>query len=331
MEEKENNILSQFNGEIVEMRIQNVNGKTEIHKYKKGDILGKGGFGICYKCICIETKKIYALKELKLEENRKVSEYKIHKDLDHKNIVKLIEYYDNKKILYLLLEYCENKGLSSILKKRKKLKEIEVQYYITNLIKAIKYLHEQRVVHRDIKPSNIFLTDILKVKLGDFGISTNISPGGYIYGKVGTPDYMAPEIIAGKGYSFEVDIWAIGIIIYQLILGELPFHDRDKNNQKNKIINIEYGFPIKAIISDAAKDLIEKILVKDPKQRPTLNQILQHDFFKLGRSIPKLLPTVFKDKEPSINYIKNFMPDADDNGVVNRRFISKNIIDIRIE
>ena len=320
-----------LNGKIIK-----VNGIEEIEEYEKIESFGKGGFGICYKYK--NNQETFIVKEL---ENNKISYYEkdIHNNLKNPNIVQLKKYFYNKKKkkLYLFLECCENKDLYSLLEKRKTLKEVEVQYYITKLIEALKYLHKKGIVHRDIKLSNIFLTDELEVKLGDFGLATELYPREKKFEKCGTQPYMAPEIFEGNGYSFEVDIWAIGIIIYQLILGKLPFYEKNKNSKEGKIKSIKniknviYSFPKDAIISNAAKDLIKQILVKDPKKRPTLNQILQHDFFKLGSSVPELLPVVFKDEEPSINYIKNFMPDADDNGVVNRRFISKNIIDIRIE
>ena len=339
MEEENKDILSEFDGEIIERidkKVYNID-LEEIVRYQKGIRLGKGGFAVCYNCICLNTKKIYAIKEInknKYSDTDKYSlinnEIKIHKPLEHPNIVKLIDTFERNEKLYLLLEYCENNDLSALLKKRKKLKEVEVIYYIARLIEAIKYLHEHRIVHRDIKLSNIFLTNKLEVKLGDFGLAKKISLNETMNEENGTPTYMAPEIFEGNGYSFEVDIWAIGIIMYKLILGELPFYDKDNNKDalKTKIMNLNYKTPEYPHISNAAKDLIKKILVKDPNERPTLNQILQHDFFHLGRSIPKLLPIVFKDKEPSINYIKNFMPDADDNGIVNRdvKFILKSKI-----
>ena len=318
------------NGTILKRTVLIVGGKTEIINYEIGQNLRKGGGGgTCYLCRDAQTKEIFVVKEFPIDYLPE-KERNLHQNLDHKNIVKIKDNFIENKKLYLLLEYCQNSDLSSLLKKRIKLKEIEVQYYIINLIEAVKYLHEKRIVHRDIKPSNIFLTDKLEVKLGDFGLSKEVSENEIMRDKYGTHGYMAPEIYENKGYLFEVDIWAIGVIIYQLILGKMPFYGEDKDMEL-KIKNVNYGFPKDAIISNAAKDLIKQILVKDPKKRPSLDQMLEHDFFKLGSSIPKLLPVIFKDEEPSISYIKNFMPDADDNGIVNRSFISKNITDIRIE
>ena len=273
-------IFSQFQGETIKRTLETP-GEDEIIEYKKGEAFGKGGFSTCYKCINKNTKEIFILKEMEIERKQIfLDEMEIHRNLEHPNIVKLLDGFEYEEKFYLLLEYCENKDLSYILKKRKKLKEIEVIYYITNLIKAIKYLHKKRIVHRDIKTANIFLTDKLEVKLGDFGITKQIFDGK-LYKIDGTLYYLSPEIFEYNGYSFEVDIWAIGIIIYQLILGELPFYGNDKNETREKIMNLNYVFPENAIISNAAKDLIKQILVKDPNERPTLDEILQHDFFKL--------------------------------------------------
>ena len=342
-EETEDAKMSQFQGEmVIKTQTKLNNDEKESIEYKKGEVLGRGGFGICYKCINVKTKEIYVLKETEIKQNitnqksdqsetNYYEESETHCTLNHKNIVKYIDSFEYKGKFYLLLEFCENKDLSSLLKKRITLKEIEVIYYIKNLIEAVKYLHGKKLVHRDIKPSNIFLTDKLEVKLGDFGLikkilNEKIHKGG------GTLYYMAPEIMEGNGYSFEIDIWAIGIIIYQLILGKYPFYGEDKKDTESKIMKGEFIFPENAIISNAAKDLIKQILVKDPSKRPTLNQILCHEFFKLGRSIPKLIPISFKDKEPSINYIKNFMPDADDNGIVNHNGeIFTNLINVKVK
>ena len=129
------------------------------------------------------------------EKNKKlfINERKINQKLNHVNIVKLVDFFDFKNKFYLLLEFCENRDLTYHLNKKKKMEEIEVKYYILNLIKALKYLHGKGIVHRDIKPSNIYLTKDLEVKLGDFNLSQSISLNGKNKDKSGTLYYMAPE------------------------------------------------------------------------------------------------------------------------------------------
>ena len=305
-------------GEMITQVKEKFSGEKKIETYIKGEKIGKGGFSTCYKLYNVQDKKIYAAKEIiknKSSYDRIKNEIDIYEYLKHDNIVNQKEHFIYNDTQYLIFEFCENRDLSHLIDKRKKLKEIEVQYYITQLIQALIHLHDRNIVHRDLKLGNIFLTGKMELKLGDFGLAKKLSfRDEKISEMVGTPAYMAPEILENKGYSLEVDIWSLGVIMYYLIIGKLPFN---KPNQED-IKKVSYTFPKKAIISRAAKSLIEQILRKDPKERPSLKQILRHDFFTLGRSIPRLIPKVFMYKDPSINYIRYFMMDANDNGIVDR-------------
>ena len=305
-------------GEMITQMKEKFSGEKKIETYIKGEKIGKGGFATCYKLYNVQDKKIYAAKEIiknKSSYDRIKNEIDIYEYLKHDNIVNQKEHFIYNDTQYLIFEFCENRDLSYLIDQRKKLKEIEVQYYITQLIQALIHLHDRNIVHRDLKLGNIFLTGKMELKLGDFGLAKKLSfRDEKISEMVGTPSYMAPEILENMGYSLEVDIWSLGVIMYYLIIGKLPFN---KKNQED-IKSVSYTFPKKAIISRAAKSLIEQILKKDPKERPSLKQILRHDFFTLGRSIPRLIPKVFMYKDPSINYIRYFMMDANDNGIVDR-------------
>ena len=326
----------EFDGKQLSHEKIKYDGTKELVRYKLGkEELGKGGFSVCYKCCGIKDKKIkiYAAKEIDEEKSPKdkiENEILIYKELGHKNIVKLYDNFSYNKKYYLMFEYCENKDLSSLLKKRRKLKEIEVQYYIYQLIQALIHLQERNIIHRDLKLQNIFLTEKLELKLGDFGLARKLMyPEAKCNKKVGTRYYMAPEVVEQKSYTLKADIWPIGVIMYQLLLGELPFKGVE-GVLEEKIKNVNYKFPDDAIISNAAKDLIKQILVYDPEQRPSLYQILEHDFFKIGDSIPEKLPKCFKEKSPSKSYIKNFMEEADDNGIVHRKVSTTNLKSIEI-
>ena len=303
-------------GEMITQVKEKFSGEKKIETYIKGEKIGKGGFATCYKLYNVQDKKIYAAKEIiknKSSYDRIKNEIDIYEYLKHDNIVNQKEHFIYNDTQYLIFEFCENRDLSHLIDKRKKLKEIEVQYYITQLIQALIHLHDRNIVHRDLKLGNIFLTGKMELKLGDFGLAKKLSfRDEKISEMVGTPAYMAPEILENKGYSLEVDIWSLGVIMYYLIIGKLPFNKQNQEDIKR------VSFPKKAIISRAAKSLIEQILRKDPKERPSLKQILRHDFFTLGRSIPRLIPKVFMYKDPSINYIRYFMMDADKNGIVDR-------------
>ena len=325
------------NAAVVEEKIITVTGDVQIRKYYKGRLLGKGGFAKCYEFTCSENKKIFAAKVVAKSglvksraKQKLISEIKIHKSLHHPQIVAFEHYFEDTENVYILLEMCHNQTLNELLKRRKRLTEIEVQCYIVQLIKALKYLHSHRVIHRDLKLGNLFLTDKMELKVGDFGLATKLDFEGERKRTVcGTPNYIAPEILDGKtGHSYEVDIWSLGVIIYTLIIGKPPFETRDVKTTYKRIKMNAYSFPETAIISEAAKNLISQILVTDPGKRPTLDQILTHDFFNQGTSIPKLLPTSTLACTPSLSYIRQFMPDAGKDGIVNKPLTTKNLRDI---
>ena len=324
------------NAAVVEEKIIKVTGDVQIRKYYKGRLLGKGGFAKCYEFTCSENKKTFAAKVVAKSglvksraKQKLISEIKIHKSLHHPQIVAFEHYFEDTENVYILLEMCHNQTLNELLKRRKRLTEIEVQCYIVQLIKALKYLHSHRVIHRDLKLGNLFLTDKMELKVGDFGLATKLDFEGERKRTVcGTPNYIAPEILDGKtGHSYEVDIWSLGVIIYTLIIGKPPFETRDVKTTYKRIKSCAYTFPETAIISEAAKNLIVQILVTDPSKRPTLDQILTHDFFNQGTSIPKLLPTSTLACTPSLSYIRQFMPEAGKDGIVNKPLTTTKLVD----
>ena len=143
---------------VVEEKIIKVTGDVQTRKYFKGRLLGKGGFAKCYEFTCAENKKIFAAKVVAKSglvksraKQKLISEIKIHKSLHHPQIVAFEHYFEDTENVYILLEMCQNQTLNELLKRRKRLTEIEVQCYIVQLIKALKYLHSHRVIHRDLK------------------------------------------------------------------------------------------------------------------------------------------------------------------------------------
>ncbi len=302
--------------DIIEETIPTPQNKTKTRQYIKGRFLGKGGFAKCYELINKDNNKIFAAKmlqknSLKTERQKQklITEIKIHKSCHHSNIVAFEHNFEDEDNFYILLELCQNQTLNELHVRRKILTEIEVQCYIIQLIKALQYLHSHRIIHRDLKLGNLFLNDKMELKVGDFGLATKLDYDGERKKTVcGTPNYIAPEVINSTGHSYEVDIWAIGIIIYTLLIGKPPFETRDVKTTYNKIKRAEYSFPETCKISPCAKNLIKKILVVNPKERPTLNEILFDDFFNQGIAIPKLLPTSTLAFRPPAEYINKYMP-----------------------
>ena len=311
---------------IVEEKITKVTGDIQIRKYIKGRLLGKGGFAKCYEFTNMETKQITAAKVIPKKslvksraKQKLISEIKIHKSLHHPNIVNFEHYFEDSENVYLLIEICQNQTLNDLLKRRKKLTELEVQCYTIQIIKALKYLHNHRIIHRDLKLGNLFINEKMELKVGDFGLATKLEFDGERKRTVcGTPNYIAPEILEGKtGHSFEVDIWSLGVIIYTLIIGKPPFETNNVKETYKRIKNDNYSFPENALISEPSKELIQSILVLDPNKRPNLDQILVSDFFNMGINVPKLLQPSTLACPPSLNYIKQFIPDVGPNGILN--------------
>ncbi len=169
----------------------------------------------------------------------------------------------------------------------------------------------------------------MEIKLGDFGLATKLDFDGEKKRTIcGTPNYIAPEVLEGKsGHSYEVDIWSLGVIIYTLIIGKPPFETTDVKATYRRIKQISYSFPEHINISEAARDLIQRILCGDPSRRPNLDEILQHEFINHGGQIPKNLPQSFLACPPSAQYIRQFLPQGYDRSnnystesFVNRRF-----------
>jgi polo-like kinase 1 len=158
----------------------------------------------------------------------------------------------------------------------------------------------------------------MEIKVGDFGLATKLEFDGERKRTVcGTPNYIAPEILEGKtGHSYEVDVWSLGVIMYTLIIGKPPFETNNVKETYKRIKMGNYSFPENAIISEPAKDLIQSILVLDPHKRPKLEEILNHDFFNIGTSIPKTMQQSTLACPPSLNYIRQFIPNTGPNGIV---------------
>lgn len=190
--------------------------------------------------------------------------------------------------------FCDrNQSLSDLLRRRKRISEGEVRFYIRQLVDGIEYLHSNLVIHRDLKLGNLFLTSDMEIKIGDFGLATRLDN---LYDRkrtmCGTPNYIAPEILngmKGDGHSFEVDIWSMGVVMYTLLVGRPPFETEDVKDTYKRIRANQYGFPEDTDVSESAQSLIRSILRSEPHLRPSLRAILAHPFLR-DEPIPASLP-----------------------------------------
>lgn len=152
----------------------------------------------------------------------------------------------------------------------------------------------------------------MEVKIGDFGLACKLEFDGERKRTIcGTPNYIAPEVLEGKqGHSYEVDVWSIGVIIYTLIIGKPPFETSDVKTTYKRIRMNAYSFPEQTPISDPARDLITKILNNDPAKRPTIEDIMQHEWINHAGTIPRLLPASTLACPPSSTYVRQFLPPS---------------------
>lgn len=275
-----------------------------IHKYTRGKLLGKGGFAKVYWCTSMDTGRNYAVKVVpkanlvKSRARQKLqAEIKIHRTLRHKYICEFKHFFEDKTNCYILLELCANQSMNELIKRRKRLTETEVQYYMLHLIDAVKYCHDKNVIHRDLKLGNLFLDKNLQVKVGDLGLATKVTSSEEKRKTIcGTPNYIAPEVIDGnketRGHSFEVDIWSMGVILFTLLVGKPPYESKDVKSTYQRILANQYSFPSHVPISQHAKDLIGSMLQTKPENRPSLKQISSHPFLtRVEGKVPKSLPS----------------------------------------
>ncbi|ORY68139.1 Pkinase-domain-containing protein [Neocallimastix californiae] len=294
--------------------------KSEKKSYTRKNVLGEGGFAVCYEVVD-EKGNTYAAKvvnkqSLKGEKQRSklIGEIKIQKSLHHQNIVRFYDVFEDSENVYMIIEICRNMTLVELLKKRKRLTEPEVRFYMLQLIAATIYMHKKHVIHRDLKLGNLLLDDNMDLKIADFGLAAMIEHEGERKKTIcGTPNYIAPEVLfdSGNGHSYEVDIWSLGVIMYTLLVGKPPFQTREVEAIYKKIKENNYSFPPDLDISNDAKNLISQILDKVPENRPSLEEMRQHPFLTaqpIPKSIPKsaftTIPT-FEDERPPFTNITN--------------------------
>ena len=251
--------------------------------------LGQGSFGRVFLVSHNETKELYALKTI---EKRKIlmtygkldniyDEINIHSKLYHQNIIKLYNVYEDEETINIIMEYAKEGNLYHLIKKEKNgFSEQKSYEFFIQIINAVYYLHSNNIIHRDIKPENILIGDDNKLKLWDFGWAKELTLENRST-FCGTMEYMAPEIVGSENYDYSVDIWSLGILLYELLFGHSPFN---ADSNKNIIFNIKkhelnYDNENKKI-SNSCKDLIERLLNENPQKRLRIKDILEHPFIK---------------------------------------------------
>ena len=252
--------------------------------------IGEGTFSTVKLAINRQTHEKVAIKIMQknkiiLDEDKKRLEREIQvlKILRHPNLVQLYSVVETDEKIYLIMEYIKGIELFDYIVNKKKLSEKEAFIFFQQIISGIEYLHKVKYIHRDIKPENILIKpNTKKLTIVDFGLSNKFNnyKKDLFKSACGSPSYAAPEMLHEEKYSGPpVDIWSSGVVLYAMLCGYLPFEDDNNDELYNKIIKGKFDIPNH--VSDKAKDLLNKILVTNPKKRLNISQIKNHPWFQL--------------------------------------------------
>jgi serine/threonine protein kinase len=234
--------------------------------YKMLGVLGKGSYGVVFLAIHLISGQKVAIKAIKKNRNNNmirnyekiINEIDIFSSLRHKNIISLYEVFENPKYIFLVTEYAAKGDLLSLLQRSGPFSESQIYIVIKDIINALIYLHEKKVLHRDIKLDNILLDKDNNLKLCDFGISLKMDRDHFYTDRCGTPAYIAPEIIKSKYKGFKSDYWSLGVTLYILLTASPPFKAKSFNSIKGLILKKAVDFP--SDIPDISEEL--KYLIK---------------------------------------------------------------------
>lgn len=258
---------------------------TVEDKYELKDVLGTGAFSQVRLAESKESGNMYAIKiidkkALKGKEDSLENEIRVLKRLDHINVVKLLEAYESRTCVYLVMELVTGGELFDRIVEKGSYSEKDAADLIKQVLSAVAYMHEEGVVHRDLKPENLlyYSPDAdSKIMISDFGLS-KMEESGVMATACGTPGYVAPEVLAQKPYGKAVDVWSIGVISYILLCGYPPFYDENDANLFAQILKGEFEFdsPYWDDISDEAKDFIRSLMCVNVEHRLTCHTALEH-------------------------------------------------------
>lgn len=279
------------------------------HHYKLVEVIGSGSYGIVYKAIHIPTNLFVAVKMLekdKLGSVEKQAEFrheiKMLKGLNHPFISKIFDFFKSANHYYIVMEYCSNGNLHDLIQNFQKIEHKNAMYIFIQLVSVLEYLHlTKHIIHRDLKPKNILFDKNYNIRLIDFGFSKKFQAKNEMFHTFcGTSEYMSPEMIQGQSYSTKTDVWSLGIILYEMIVGKRPF----ENSNTNQLFqNIQESEPDYTGVSYSLRDLVENMLKKNLKERISLRQIknyysIQKTYYY--QSLNETLSTVMEKKEEDL-------------------------------
>ena len=282
--------------------------ESKITDFEKEKEIGKGGFGLVWKVIHKKTQKVYCIKVIQksgIIEQKLVDqmnrEIEIMYILNHPHCLRLKNHFEDDNNFYLVMPLATKGQLYRVLRKFRKFDERTAAQILRETISALQYLHSFNppIIHRDIKPENLLLNEGGRILLADFGWS-NFSDGGVRKTFCGTPEYIAPEMLLKKGHDTRVDIWSVGVLMFELLSGYSPFVAKSNQELYQNIRRLKIQWP--KDMQPLAKNLIGKILKLNPLERPSLQEILDHQWFQQTKIIKPLLENNLNTTKDLLTY-----------------------------
>jgi len=267
-------------------------GKVTVEDFELLKVVGKGSFGKVFLVRFLRNGKIYAMKVLRktMVKRRKQVEHtraerRIMGAINYPFVVKLRYAFQTATNLYFVTDYCKGGELFFHLKRVRTFNETLTRFYAAELVLAISHLHSQNVVYRDLKPENILLDETGHIQITDFGLSKDgVSEPTGAKTFCGTPEYLAPETILTRhkksGYGRAVDWWSFGTLVFEMLTGWPPFYHKNIKTMCEKILKAPLVFPERPVVSKEAKDMIRRLLERDPTKRINSEGLKKHPFFK---------------------------------------------------
>jgi serine/threonine protein kinase len=262
--------------------------------YEMLDDLGEGIFGSVKLGVEKKTKERVAIKIIKKNKTKQSDIELVRTEIDvmklchHPNVVHLLDHFENAEYIFIVMEYIRGGRLTDYMKEKKfNFTEKRAAEIIYQIAQGVKYLHKYGIIHRDLKPDNIMLTEASdkgQIKIMDFGLSKILGKKEKTVDGFGTLTFVSPEVLIRKPYNKEIDIWSIGVILYLLLSGDLPFDDEEDDEQKiaKSIVFNEVEFPQKKFGNRSKEviNLIKKCLTKEPKNRIKIDEIIKSDWIQ---------------------------------------------------
>ncbi|KAJ9107586.1 hypothetical protein QFC21_001045 [Naganishia friedmannii] len=288
-----------------------VNGKRKAN-YQIGNCIGKGQFGMVFRALDLSSGQFVAIKRIDIKGTSNEEVVQIMREVDllqrlkHPGIVRYLGMAKSEEYLDIVLEFIEGGSLAHSVKSFGELNEDLVAGYVAKILEGLNYLHSQDVVHCDLKAANILTTKTGNIKLSDFGVSLNLRAVGQSKDDVvGSPNWMAPEVIELKGITTAADIWSLGATIIELITGRPPYHDMDNGMAVMFRIVDDGRPPIPEYCSSDLSDFLLKCFQKDPTARPKAEDLFEHDWVKSRVSLDPILR-----HHDSIPFLRRISTDA---------------------